>query len=292
MTNEEMRRTWSEGADGWVANEGLFDRVFAPVTAAILDAAEIRRGSRLLDVGCGSGTLLAAGVAADANVVGVDISPGMVEGARRRVPQATVVVGDAQTADLLAEAPGDRFDVIVSRFGVMFFADPTAAFANIRAAAAPDARMVFACWRGMDENPMFSLGTSVLQERLSPQPPASPDAPGPSAFADADRLSVLLEAAGWTAITVEAREVVLDYASDGGDGVEARLATILATSTGRQALAELAPKLGSAGWEALLDEVRAELRRHLVDGAVKFNGAIWLVSAVNSGSGQTPEGRG
>jgi SAM-dependent methyltransferase len=278
-----MRQNWRRGAAGWVQNERLFDAIFTPVTAAILDAAAIERGQRLLDVGCGSGTLLAAGAAAGAAVVGVDISPGMVEAARRRVPEATVVLADAQTADLLVAAPGAPFDRVVSRFGVMFFADPVTAFTNIFRATKPGAQMAFACWRGRDENPMFTLGTSILQQRLPAQvevPP--PDAPGPTAFADRNRLQALLSAAGWASIGIERLDVEFDYGVNGSDGVEEHLTTILSTTAGRQAREELEPSLGAAGWAALLDDVRTELRRHVDNGQLRIPGALWLVTAANA----------
>lgn len=285
MSNEGMRQDWAGKASGWVENEAIFDAAFAPVTAAILDAASLAPGHRLLDVGCGSGTLLAAGINAGASVVGVDISPAMADAAQRRVPQATLVVGDAQTLDLASRAPGRPFDRVLSRFGVMFFGDPTAAFANIRRAAAPDARMAFACWRERDENPMFTLGSSVLAERLDPAPEdPAPGAPGPTAYADPDRLTALLTAAGWVDVTVGAFDFVCGYGAGGGgdgDGVEERLATILSTSTGRAARQQLVPRLGPDGWSAVLDDVRTELRRHLVDGAVRFPAATWLVTAAN-----------
>jgi len=293
VANDEMRQTWAEGAGGWVANEAIFDAVFAPVTAAILDAAGLARGQRVLDVGCGTGTLLAAGAAAGAEVVGIDISPAMADGARRRVPAATLVVGDAQTAKLLDEAPGSPFDRVVSRFGVMFFADPAAAFANIRQATAPGARMVFVCWRDAAENPMFTLGTSVLVDRLEVKPelPVSGE-PGPTAFADRVRLAGLLAEAGWDP-AISPLDVECDYGTGergtgergtgGSDGVEERLATILSTTTGRNARAELEPALGAVGWAALLEDVRSELREHVVDGSVRFPGAMWLVTATNPG---------
>lgn len=280
--NEGMRRNWTDGAAGWVDNDPIFDAVFAPVTAAVVRAAALEPGHRVLDVGCGSGTLLAEAVAAGADAVGIDISPGMTDAAERRVPEASVVVGDAQTADLLAAAPGRAFDRVVSRFGVMFFADPTAAFANVRSALAPDARLAVACWRGRDENPMFSLGTNVLTDRLDPPPaPPAPDAPGPTALARRDRVASLLTDAGWTDIDVQPFDFVCDYAIDGSDGVEERLATILGTTSGRLAREQLEPELGPEGWASLLDEVRAELRRHRVDGAVRFPGATWLATAAN-----------
>jgi SAM-dependent methyltransferase len=277
-----MRQNWAEGAQAWVENQATFDAVFAPVTGAILEAAAIAAGQRVLDVGCGTGTLLEAGAAAGADVVGVDIAEAMAAAARRRVPEATVIVADAQTTDLRAAAPGAPFDRVVSRFGVMFFEDPEAAFANLRRAAAPGARLAFACWRDLDENPMFSLGSAVLADRLDPQPEApAPGEPGPAAFADRDRVRSLLEGAGWARIRVEPFDFTCDYGFNGTDGVEERMATISGGAVGRLAREQLLPRLGEDGWASLLDDVRAELRRHLVDGVLRFPAAIWIVEAVN-----------
>jgi SAM-dependent methyltransferase len=277
-----MRQNWSEGASGWVANEAVFDAVFAPVTAAILERSGPAAGQRVLDVGCGTGTLLEKSAAAGAEVVGVDIAEAMAAAARRRVPEATVIVGDAQTADLLGEAPGAPFDRVVSRFGVMFFEDPEAAFSNLRRAAAPGALLVFACWRSEEENPMFSAGSKVLMDRLEPKPePPEPGAPGPMAFADHDRLDSLLGGAGWEGARIDALDFVCDYGFNGTDGVEERLSTIVSGGVGRLAREQLVPRIGNEGWESLLDEVRDELRHHLVDGAVRFPGAVWLVTAEN-----------
>ena len=282
MVNEQMRQNWNTGAAGWVANRALFDAVFAPVTAAVLEAAELGPEHRMLDVGCGAGTLLAAGAEAGASPVGVDISEVMAEAARRRVPEAEVVVADAQTADLLEASPGRPFDRVVSRFGVMFFADPAAAFANIRRACQPGARMVFACWRTAAENPVFTAGSEVIAARLESKPePGGPNAPGPTAFADPERLGNLLSRAGWGRVRIDPFDFVCDYGIDGSDGVDERLAWILGSGTARLARERLLPELGPDGWEALLDEVRADLRRYLVDGAVRFPGAAWLVTAAN-----------
>ncbi len=130
---------------------------------------------------------------------------------------------------------------------------------------------------------MFTLGTSVLLDRLDPRPePPAPNEPGPTAFADRDRLARLLSEAGWAAVDIRPLDVVLDYGYDQTDGVEQRLATILSTTTGRTAYETLHPSLTAAAWAELLDDVRAELRRHLVDGAVKVQAALWLVTARNA----------
>jgi SAM-dependent methyltransferase len=282
VTNAETGRRWTDSASGWVENEAIFDAIFAPATRAILAAADMMKGQRVLDVGCGTGTLLAAASATGAAAVGVDIAPGMVTAATARVPAATVLLGDAQVMDLAIEAPGPPFDRIVSRFGVMFFADPVAAFTNLRRVAADDAHLMFVCWRTFDENPMFTLGTSVLAERLDPHPePPEPNEPGPTAFADRDRLAALLSEAGWASVDITPLDVTLDYGFDGTDGVEQRLATILSVTTGRTAYETLRPTLTPEAWAQLIDDVRAELRRHLVDGAVKMPAALWLVMATN-----------
>jgi SAM-dependent methyltransferase len=281
MANEAMRDSWATGAEGWVLNERIFDAVFTPFTAAILGAADLGSARRVLDVGCGAGTLRDAAVAAGADAVGVDISSALVEGARRRVPAATVVTADAQTADLLAAAPGAPFDRVVSRFGVMFFAEPSAAFANIRSATAPGARLVFVCWRE-GETDMFSLGLSALTARLADPPlRPMPGTPGPLGLANADRIREVLTVAGWSDVVVEPVDGLCDYAIGGSDGVEERLTVALSGTVGRSARAELEPRLDPDGWQAVLEEARAELRAHLVDGAVRFVGHTWLVTATN-----------
>lgn len=275
-----MRRYWSDvGARGWVAHRRLFDAELAPFAEAVIGAVDPGPGRHLLDIGCGTGTLLELAVERGATGVGADIAPAMVAAAAERVPGASFVVADAQTADLAGDRP---FTDVVSRFGVMFFEDPVAAFANIRAAASPGAQLAFVCWRGAEENQMFTLGTSVLADRLDPPPERpAPGAPGPLGFAEPDRVRRVLASSGWAEVGVAPFDAVCDYGVDGGDGVEERLTMILATSMGWAARAQLEPRLGAGGWARLLDDVRAELRRNLVDGRVQFNGATWLVTATN-----------
>lgn len=273
-----MRAGWAAGAGGWVANERVIDHSLAEITAAVLERAALRPGERVLDVGCGSGTLLAAAVAAGADPVGVDIAEVMVAAATARVPEATVLHADAQTADLPARAPGPPYDAVLSRFGVMFFDDPVAAFRNLRSVARAGARLIAAIWRRQEENPVFSLGLGPLSRRLDPAV-ASPGVPGPDALADPDRTRDLLGAAGWSEVALDPLDVVLDYGLDGSDGVEQRLAMALTVSTGRTAAARLRPTLGESGWADVLEEMRAEIRGATDDGVVRLPGACWLLSA-------------
>jgi SAM-dependent methyltransferase len=282
MANEAMRENWAAGGERWAANERLIDSSFAPVTEAIVAAADLAGATRLLDIGCGTGALLEAAIAAGTDAVGVDISSSMIEAAARRVPGASVVVADAQTTDILAAAPGVAFDRVVSRFGVMFFDDPVAAFANIRAAVAPGAELAFACWRA-EERDAFMSGLAPLAARMAtPIGPPPVDMPGPLGLATSVMIGDVLSEAGWTDVIVEALDVTLDFSIDGSDGVDERMAMALSGQLGRSAQAELEPQLGPDGWAALLDEARAELRTHLVDGAVRLTGHIWLVTASNA----------
>ncbi len=279
MANEEQRQAWAVQGQDWVEHAAIFEAVLAPYAAAVLDAADLRPGQRVLDVGCGTGALLTGATEAGAQVTGVDVAEPMVAEARRRVPEAQVLLADAQTADLRGDGPA--FDRVISRFGVMFFDDPVAAFANIRAAAAPGARLAFVCWRA-GENPMFSVGADVLAARLADPPPApDPAAPGPMAFGDPDRVHAILADAGWAQVALVAFDGACRFSVAGSDGVEERVTMLLGNRTGRQAAAELPETLGPDGWAAVLDEVRAELRRHLVDGALQLPGPAWVVTAVN-----------
>jgi SAM-dependent methyltransferase len=151
--NEAQREHWnSDEAGHWVVAQDRYDRQLEQFGDAVLAAAKIHPDDRVLDIGCGSGTttLMAAPTAAAA--VGVDISEPMLDLARRRASDAGTsnarfVLGDAQIDDL-----GGAFDVAISRFGVMFFDDPAAAFGNIASALAPGGRLVFVCWQGLDRN--------------------------------------------------------------------------------------------------------------------------------------------
>lgn len=280
MANEEQQQAWATQGIDWVDNAAIFETVLAPFADAVTQAADIAPGARVLDIGCGSGTLLQRAAALGAIAFGVDISEPMVQAARRRVPEATVALGDAQIVDLREAADGASFDRVISRFGVMFFDDPVAAFTNIRHAAAPGSRLAFVCWREGD-NPMFTAGIDVLAAKLESPPAAlDPASPGPLAFGDPERVRAILTDAGWTDIAVEPFDGICNFSIGGSDGVEERLTLILANRTGQQARAELQERLGADGWAGVVEELREELRRQRVDGVVQFPGRTWVVTAI------------
>jgi SAM-dependent methyltransferase len=283
MPNESMRELWTKhGGPAWISNNELFESVYAPWNDAVATALEPLDGLAVLDVGCGPGSLSGVIVGRGGRAVGIDIAETMVEGARDLVPGATFAVADAQTDDLRRFAPPDGFDAAASRFGVMFFEDSAAAFGNIRRAVRTSGRLAFVCWRSEDENPTFTLGTNLLLDRLpEPLPAPAPGAPGAMAFADPDVVRVVLDEAGWSDVAIEPFDGVCDYGTDGSDGVERRVRMILSGQSGRLAREQLRPSLGEQGWNDLIDDVRAEVRRAIVDGRVQFPGCTWLVTAAN-----------
>jgi SAM-dependent methyltransferase len=197
----------------WVATWPERERLTDAVTPHVVKAADARSGQRVFDVGCGGGSLaiaLADEVGPDGEVVGLDISSGLLELARRRGAEAgrsnvRFLHMDVQTGTL---EPGP-FDLAVSQFGVMFFDEPTAALAAIKSRLAPDGRFVFACWQSVERNP-WHVGTAlrpVLPPPATPPPGKSPV--GPFAFGDEEYVRELLEAAGFGPVRADGHEATV-----------------------------------------------------------------------------------
>ena len=168
---------------------------------------EPEKNERVLDGGCGGGqTMLALAqrVGSKGVVVGLDISRPMLEIARRRPLPAGACRPDFREADVQSDDLGaEVFDAAFSRFGVMFFSDPIAAFANVRSALKPGGRITFVCWRPFQENAWMRIPMEAAQPFLDPTPVMDPLAPGPFAFADPDRVHSILSSAGFDKVTVE-----------------------------------------------------------------------------------------
>ncbi|MFC3069263.1 class I SAM-dependent methyltransferase [Phenylobacterium soli] len=263
--NETAGRTWADA-------QAPLDRQLAPLGARGIAELAPTKGERILDIGCGAGAsslALAEAVGPSGEVLGLDISGPLLALARRRGegrPQLRFEQADAQTAAL----PPAGFDGAFSRFGVMFFADPTAAFANIRKALKPGGRLAFVCWRRPDESPIMTLPMQAALPHLpEPPPPPTPGAPGPFAFADPERVQAILTSAGFGDVAI----TPYDEKVGAGD-----LATVL----------DLAFRIGPLG--AILRDrpelrpqveaaVRAALAEHEAPDGVKLNAAVWIVAA-------------
>ena len=269
---------WNDVASvSWTKFQTQLDAIFEPLTRHALDAAAPAPGERVIDVGCGCGATvlaLADRVGASGHVLGLDVSAPMAARARERIAQrslghATIEVTDAST-HIFARSDSD---LLFSRFGVMFFADPVAAFANLRKAMRPQGRLLFACWRPLADTPWFSLALQVTRDLLPPQPPADPTAPGPFAFADAGRVAGILRAAGWQAPALVRQDVPMRMAGPGDlDG-----AADFATRVGPLArlLMDADERTRRQARTLVIDALRAN---DSADG-INLTGSIWLVSA-------------
>ena len=206
-TNTTMGRYWNEVAGPrWVGRAGLQEARNVEVAHLLQQAAAQKPGERVLDVGCGTGATaipFAAAVAPNGNVTGVDISEPMLAQARQNIATAgagnvSLVLADAQ----VHRFPPDSFDLLISRFGVMFFADPVAAFTNLHAGLRRGGRLCMAVWASMAENVHWQIPFDIAVKHLGPPAPADPREPGPMAFRDPDYLRGILAKAGFADIEI------------------------------------------------------------------------------------------
>jgi SAM-dependent methyltransferase len=271
--NETARTDWN-GASGnaWVAGADQRDVALASVLDALVQAAALRAGERVLDLGCGCGatSLVAAGaVGPDGHVLGIDISEPMLEVARGRAVDAAVgnvdfVTGDLQTDELLAD-----HDIAISRFGTMFFDDPAAAFANIGGGLRPGGRLCIATWQPLAANEWLTVPTDVLLP-YGELPAGEPGAPGMFAQSSADAVRGLLEPAGFTDVDVAPVQVQVHL------GTTAEATAYLSTiGLARAVLDSLEPSQRSAAVAAISEAVA---ERADADG-VTLAGAILVTTA-------------
>ena len=263
----------------WARLQDQLDEVFGDVTAAAIKAAAPHEGERALDIGCGCGAsvlALAQWVGSTGRVLGVDISEPMLSVARRRLGSRKTENASLALADAAIERfEPQAYDLAFSRFGVMFFDEPTEAFANIHRSLKPEGRLAFVCWRPYRDNPFFSAPFEAAKPLLPADdaPKPDPDAPGPFAFADPERVRRILDASGFRSISVEPADVALPLAGPGD--VEA--ATRLVTQIGPVARA-----LTSADAEqrrAVEDAVKQVLAGFDGSEGVHLPARLWVVTA-------------
>ncbi len=278
--NAEQIEYWnSSQAQKWVALQERLDALIEPFGALAIERAELSLRDRVIDVGCGCGATslaLAERVGPFGRVLGIDVSAIMLERARERAqregaPQAEFENADAQTHAFEA----GEWDCAYSRFGVMFFADPTRAFANLRTALRRGGRVSFACWRSFPENPWMTVPFAALATFLAPPPPPPPGAPGPFSFGDPERVRGILDGAGFEKVELAPHDGSLTLGNDLDEAVGFTLSMGPAS--------RLLENASAAERTRAERVVRAALAPHASGGAVSLSGAIWLVTARNPG---------
>lgn len=275
QTDDEQTTLWN-GAAGcaWVDMQELLDGVLKPFEDLLVEALPAGSASRVLDVGCGTGgTTLAVArrLGAEGRYIGIDISDPMIVAARARAERegtpASFICADAQTH---AFEPGS-FDMIVSRFGVMFFDDFEAAFANLLRATRPGGRLAFGTWRTRRDNPWAMTAVPIARPHVELPPRPEPGDPGQFAFEDEDFVRGFLERAGWSDIAFERFDADLKIGTTPEDaaGFLVEMGPVAAP------LAASTPEIRAL----VIDELQEALKDHLRADGVFLGSSSWIVTA-------------
>ncbi len=257
----------------WAKLQDRIDLLLNNITDALMPFAGAKAGERVLDIGCGTGTTtlrLGMSVIPGGSVAGVDISTPMLDVARARAQAMNAEIPFVQ-ADASLHDFQPVFDLVFSRFGVMFFDDPVAAFKNIRKAMVPKGRLAFVCWRAFPENAWAFAPFSAAKHLLPEQPPADPTAPGPFAFADPERLRKILGDAGFANIRIEKLDTTANMGADLDQAAEEAL------NVGP--LSRAATDLDEATRAKIREAVKGALASYRTPSGITPGVACWLVGA-------------
>ena len=216
-TSSEAQMYWNEeGGDKWVENIDFAESFMVPMSDRLIERSAAKKGEKILDVGCGGGitTLKLAALAGEGGgVLGVDVSRQIIDVAIKRAEDSANI--EFQHSDAAsAEFGENKFDLITSRFGVMFFDDPVAAFKNLHRSLKPTGRLVFLCWRTLQENPwMAEPAAATFQILPPPAEKPGPTDPGPFSLGEAEHLTNVLQSAGFTNINLDPVDLGLPMSS-------------------------------------------------------------------------------
>lgn len=257
----------------WLHMQALLDSLFEPFEALLVDAVRWHGPHAVLDIGCGTGATtlaIARALAPHGSCTGADLSQMMIDRARQRAAQeADGVHANFRSGDASRLDGAGPFDMATSRFGVMFFDDPAAAFARIRAAMVPDAPLAAIAWRSPAENPFMTCAERAAAPLLPPLPPMQPGAPGQFAFADPEHVRAILDASGWRDVTLSPIDIACTMP-------EAELMPYL-SNLGRVGIA--LQQADAATRDHVFGIVRAAFDPFVDGDTVRFNAACWMIEA-------------
>jgi SAM-dependent methyltransferase len=274
--NEDQIRIWNDKAGhNWTQLQARMDENLSRIHAAVMAFANAQAGEAVLDIGCGTGTTtlaLADAVGASGSVLGVDISQPMLTLAKSRAAGRANV--RFERADASAYPFTQQYDLLFSRFGVMFFDDPVTAFANLHRAVRPGGRLAFVCWRTAPENLWATAPLAAAKPFLPEQPPSDPYAPGPFAFADPQRLLSILSDVGFHDVQTRKHDDVMPMGRD----LDVIAGQILQIGPLARAVGEADPDAATRA--KIVEAARAALAKFAdADGEITPPTACWLVSA-------------
>jgi ubiquinone/menaquinone biosynthesis C-methylase UbiE len=276
--NADQATYWNGPAgQRWIGRQETLDIVLGPVSKILFDHARVAEGERVIDVGCGCGATtfeLARRVGSSGRVLAVDISAPMLARARERAPADLAVDFVAADATVHPFEPGGA-DLLFSRFGVMFFAEPELSFANMRKALRRGGRMVFACWREPRKNPWMILPLQEAYKHVPRLPETGPEDPGPFAFAGEKRVHRILSTAGFASIAIEPVDLSFDLAV--GRGLDGAVAAALSIGPVSRALEDQPHELV----EAVARSIREALASVQQGEKVSLGGSVWIATAAN-----------
>ena len=259
----------------WAERQQAQDILLGPVADILIDRARPVAGERIIDVGCGSGATtiaFAQKVGASGHAMGIDISGPMLARAQASAPKGLPLDFVLADATVYPFDPSS-FDLLASRFGVMFFAEPVLSFANMRKALRPSGRLAFACWREPRENPWMMAPLQAVYRHVPKLPQQGPEDPGPFAFASEARVQRILGEAGFSGVAMEPCNFVLDLAI--GRGLDAAVEAVLEIGPANRALEGQPPDVR----EAAKNSIREALAPFVSGQTVRLGGSIWVVTA-------------